>query len=58
MTKQKTSKFGNFMGKLLYSLMVANHHEDYICENANGETVTIPAKIWHVKAMESLQQKR
>ena len=49
--KLKT-RFENFMGKLIYSVIIAHHHEDYISDDANNRDVIItPANIWHKKAV-------
>lgn len=53
MADKKLSKFDQWLGKLLYSLIVASHYEDYVCEDANGKTITTPAQIWHKRVLEN-----
>lgn len=50
MANQKTNKIEQWFGKILYSLLVAYHHEDYVSEE-NGKMVITPANIWHEQAL-------
>ena len=56
MQNKKESRFGQWLGKVLYSLMVSYHHEDYICEDNNGNIVAKPANIWHAAALNNQKQ--
>lgn len=57
MADKKISRFDAWLSKMLYALMVSYHHEDYICEGADGETKRIPANVWHKKALQDCKQR-
>ena len=54
MTKQKTSKFGQWLGKMLYALIVSYHHEDYVSEK-DGKVEFTPTDIWHKNALNKIR---
>ena len=52
MAEKKETKFDKWLSKLLYTLIVAGHHEDYVTEQ-NGKVVITPADVWHKNALEN-----
>ena len=51
MAEQKTSRFGNWLGKKLYAMILACSTEDYACEDANGNVTVVPRNVWCAQAL-------
>ena len=53
----RSLKCSDWLGKILYAMMVSAHHEDYISEGANGKIVRTPASVWHATALENCHKR-
>ena len=53
---KKTNRFENFIGKILYGLVVGYHHEDYV-DVVDDKVVRTPASVWHANALNNQKQR-